>query len=77
MGEARRAPAVAAIDEGEVDEALEAEVSSVLAAYGGDARAAVRALILENAFLENQVEEAVAGISVGYVRARLRAGRGR
>lgn len=69
MGAAERAEAPPA---GEFDDALEAEVSSVLAAYGGDARAAVRDLILENAFLENQVEEAVGGLSAGYLRAGLR-----
>jgi hypothetical protein len=40
----------------------------VIAACGGDARDAVRALIVVNEFLEAQVEELRADVSKGYAR---------
>lgn len=71
MSGARRAPAMPAAEVGR-DEALETEVSSVLAAYAGDVRGAVRDLLVAVSCLENQVEHMAGGISVGYFRARFR-----
>lgn len=55
--------------------AVEAAVDAVLAAHRGDARAAVRALLLANARLEDEIDEIVGAVSAGYVRARLHARR--
>ena len=55
-----------------VDEAsdLEASVDLIIASCEGDARAAVRALIVANSFLEQDLEHLRASISTGYVRGR-------
>ena len=42
-----------------------------IAACGGDARQAVKALIVANGFLESQVEKLQASVSTGYARGRL------
>jgi hypothetical protein len=47
---------------------LEAATDEVIAACGGDARDAVKALIVANEFLEAQVEELRADVSKGYAR---------
>jgi hypothetical protein len=49
---------------------LEASVAEALEACDGDLRATVRALIVANAFLEQELERAHALISRGYVRGR-------
>ena len=56
------------------DEAdLEADVDTVIAACGGSARAAIRALIIANEFLSGELERARASQSVGYERGRHRS----
>lgn len=52
--------------------ALELSVADAIAACDGDLRATVRALIVANAFLEQELERAQALISRGYVRGRHR-----
>jgi hypothetical protein len=47
---------------------LELATDQAIAACGGDARDAVKALIVANEFLEEQVENLRADISKGYVR---------
>jgi hypothetical protein len=49
-------------------ERLEAATDQAIAACGGDAREAVRALIVANEFLEAQVRELQAAVSLGYSR---------
>src|SRR5437016_4722263 len=47
---------------------LELAVEQTIAACGGDLRAAIRALILANDFLENEVSELMKAVSHAYVR---------
>jgi hypothetical protein len=47
---------------------FEAATDQAIAACGGDARDAVKALIVANKFLEAQVEELRADVSKGYAR---------
>ena len=47
---------------------LEAATDEAIAACGGDARDAVKALIVANEFLEAQVEQLKADVSRGYAR---------
>ncbi|MCK1478847.1 hypothetical protein ABIB06_006325 [Bradyrhizobium sp. LB8.2] len=49
---------------------LEAAADLAIAACGGDAREAVKALIVANSFLEVQVDELRAAVSAGYARGR-------
>jgi hypothetical protein len=63
MSAAAETPAPAADD-------LEAAADQAIAACGGGAREAVKALIVANGFLEAQVEELRASVSVGYARGR-------
>jgi hypothetical protein len=50
---------------------LEAAADQVMAACGGDAREAVKALIVANQFLETDLEKLRAAVSMGYARGRL------
>jgi hypothetical protein len=50
---------------------LEAAEDQAIAACGGDAREAVKALIVANAFLETELEKLRAAVSMGYARGRL------
>lgn len=59
-------------NQNEVDE-LEVAVNQAIAACGGDARAAIRALILANDFLENEVSELMKAVSHAYVRGRFQS----
>jgi len=43
-----------------------------IAACGGDAREAVKALIVANQFLETDLEKLRAAVSMGYARGKLR-----
>ena len=54
-------------------EALEAAVDQAIAACDGDMRAAIRALILANDFLEAEVGELMKAVSHAYVRGRFHA----
>jgi hypothetical protein len=49
---------------------LEAAVDEAIAACGGDARDAIRALIVANDFLESEVGELMKAVSHAYVRGR-------
>lgn len=50
---------------------LEAAADQAIAACGGDAREAVKALIVANDFLEAQLEGLRRKVSTGYARGRL------
>jgi hypothetical protein len=50
---------------------LEAAADQAIAACGGDAREAVKALIVANHFLETEHEKLRASVSTGYARGRL------
>jgi len=52
------------------DSELEAAVEEAIAACGGDLRAAVRALIVANNFLECEVSELMKAVSHAYTRGR-------
>jgi hypothetical protein len=52
------------------DAELEAAVEQAIAACGGDLRATVRALIVANNYLENEVAELMKAVSHAYVRGR-------
>jgi hypothetical protein len=54
------------------DDGLEAAVNEAIAACGGDPRAAVRALIVANNFLESEVAELKKAVSHAYTRGRFR-----
>jgi hypothetical protein len=50
---------------------LEAAADQAIAACGGDAREAVKALIVANHFLETDLEKLKAAASMGYARGKL------
>lgn len=50
---------------------VEAAADQAIAARGGDAREAVKALLVANGFLEAQLVELRASVSAGYSRRRL------
>jgi hypothetical protein len=50
---------------------LEAAADQAIAACGGDAREAVKALIVANQFLETDLEKLRAAVSTGYARGKL------
>ena len=53
------------------DEAgLEAAIDEAIAACGGDTRATIRALIVANNYLENEVAELMKAVSHAYTRGR-------
>ena len=54
------------------DDGLEAAVDEAIAACGGDPRAAVRALIVANNFLESEMAELKKAVSHAYTRGRFR-----
>ena len=54
------------------DDDLEASVDDAIAACGGNMRAAIRALIVANNFLESEVAELMKSISHAYTRGRFR-----
>jgi hypothetical protein len=49
---------------------LEAATDQAIAACGGDARAAVKALIVANEYLESEVGELMKAVSHAFVRGR-------
>jgi hypothetical protein len=49
---------------------LEAAVDQAIAACGGDVRAAIRALIVANEYLETEVGELMKAVSHAYARGR-------
>jgi hypothetical protein len=52
------------------DAGLETAVEQAIAACGGDLRATIRALIVANNYLENEVAELMKAVSHAYVRGR-------
>jgi hypothetical protein len=54
-------------DADQLDEATD----QVITACGGNAREAVKALIVANAFLETELEKLRAAVSTGYARGKL------
>ena len=57
-------------------EELEAAVDDAIAQCEGNARAAVRVLVLANTYLEAEVERLAEAVSRGFARGRIRAGGG-
>jgi hypothetical protein len=52
---------------------LEIAIDQAIATCDGDMRAAIRALILANEFLENEVGELMKAVSHAYVRGRFQS----
>jgi hypothetical protein len=52
---------------------LEAAVDQAIAACDGDVRAAIRALIVANNFLESEVSELMKAVSHAYARGRFQS----
>jgi hypothetical protein len=50
---------------------LEAVADKAIAACGGDAREAVKALIVANHYLETELEKLRASVSTGYARGKV------
>jgi hypothetical protein len=57
----------------EDDDGLEAAVDQAIAACGGDMRSTVRALIVANEYLENEVSELMKAVSRAYARGRFQS----
>lgn len=55
---------------------LDAAADQAIAACGGDAREAVKALIVANDFIEAQLDGLRKQVSIGYARGRLPEARG-
>jgi hypothetical protein len=58
--------------EAETATLIEAEVDEAIATCGGDARAALRATLIANAYLEAEIERLTEAISTGFARGRMR-----
>jgi hypothetical protein len=58
--------------EADTADLLEAEVDEAIATCGGDVRAALRATLIANAYLEAEVERLTEAISTGFARGRIR-----
>jgi len=56
---------------------LDAGADQAIAACGGNAREAVKALLVANGFLETQLQELRSKVSAGYARGRLPSARDR
>jgi hypothetical protein len=54
----------------EPNDELETAVDQAISACGGDMRATVRALIVANEYLENEVTELMKAVSHAYARGR-------
>ena len=50
---------------------LERDVDQAIALCGGDMRAALRALLLANAFLEAEIERLTCSVSIGFIRGKM------
>jgi hypothetical protein len=55
--------------------ALDAEVDEAISLCGGDVRAALRATLLANAFLETEIGRLSEAVSAGFSRGKIAAGR--
>jgi hypothetical protein len=51
---------------------VEADVDEAIATCGGDVRAALRATLIANAYLEAEIERLTEAISTGFARGRIR-----
>ena len=58
--------------EAETAASIEAEVDEAIAVCGGDARAALRATLIANAYLEAEIERLAEAISTCFARGRIR-----
>jgi hypothetical protein len=56
----------------EQDDGLDAAVEQAIAVCDGDMRAAIRALIVANNFLESEISELKKAVSRAYTRGRFR-----
>jgi len=56
----------------EEDDGLDAAVEQAIAVCDGDMRAAIRALIVANNFLESEISELKKAVSHAYTRGRFR-----
>ena len=59
--------------ESDDDDGLEAAVDQAITACGGDMRSTIRALIVANEFLENEVGELMKAVSHAYARGRFQS----
>ena len=55
------------------DSGLEGAVDEAIIACGGDLRATIRALVVANNYLENEVAELMKAVSHAYARGRFQA----
>jgi len=60
----------------EQDDGLDAAVEQAIAVCDGDMRAAIRALIVANNFLESEMSELKKAVSHAYTRGRFRSNTG-
>jgi hypothetical protein len=51
---------------------LEAEVDDAIATCGGNMRAALRATLIANTYLEAEIERLTEAVSTGFARGRMR-----
>jgi hypothetical protein len=58
--------------EAEITASLEAEVDEAIATCGGDVRAALRATLIANAYLESELGRLTEAISTGFARGQVR-----
>ena len=58
--------------EAEAAALVEAEVDEAIATCGGDVRAALRATLIANAYLEAEIERLTEAVSTGFSRGRMR-----
>jgi len=65
-------PACSNESEAEIAASLEAEVDEAIATCGGDVRAALRATLIANTYLEAELERLTEAISTGLTRGRMR-----
>ena len=54
-----------------VADELERDVDQAIALCGGDMRAALRAMLLANAFLEAEIERLTCSVSIGFTRGKM------
>jgi hypothetical protein len=52
-------------------DSMEADVTAVIEACGGDARTAIKDLLVEQLIQEQRIERLAAALSFGYVRGRI------
>ena len=64
-GSGQSSPASNAADQ------LERDVDQAIALCGGDMRAALRAMLLANAFLETEIERLTCSVSIGFTRGKM------